>query len=76
MLMEVLTSVFFFPLKRFFPQLAAALLLATALPLSSWAGGAFNRALKLQGLSFQVQASGEGSQQQLTITTSGARPPI
>ena len=62
---------------RFLPQLtAAALLLATALPLSAWAGGAFNRTLKLQGLSFHVQASGEGSQQQLTITTTGARPPI
>jgi hypothetical protein len=62
---------------RLFPQLtAAALLLATALPGSAWAGAAFNRTLKLQGLSFQVQSSGEGSQQQLTITTTGAKPPI
>jgi hypothetical protein len=76
MLMHVLTSVLFFPLKRFFPQLAAALLLSAALPLSAWAGGAFNRTLKLQGLSFHVQASGEGSQQQLTIITTGAIPPI
>ena len=64
-------------MKRLFPQLtAAALLLATALPGSAWAGGAFNKTLKLQGISFQVQSSGEGSQQQLTITTTGAKPPI
>jgi hypothetical protein len=64
-------------LKRFFPQLtAAALLLATALPGRAWAGAAFTTTLSLQGISFQVQSSGEGSQQQLTITTTGARPPI
>jgi hypothetical protein len=63
--------------KRFLPQLsAAALLLATALPGTSWAGGTFNRTLALQGISFQVQSSGEGSQQHLTITTSGAKAPI
>ena len=63
--------------KRLFPQLtAAALLLATALPGSAWAGAAFNKTLKLQGISFQVQSSGEGSQQQLTISTTGAKPPI
>ncbi|MEI7952214.1 MAG: hypothetical protein WCH37_06015 [Synechococcaceae cyanobacterium ELA182] len=60
-------------MKRLFAQFtAAALLLATALPVSAWAGAAFNKTLKLQGISFQVQSSGEGSQQQLTITTSGA----
>jgi MFS family permease len=32
---------------------AAALLLATALPGSAWAGAAFNQTLKLQGISFQ-----------------------
>ena len=65
------------PLKRLFPQpIAAALLLATALPGSAWAGTAFDRTLKLQGLSFHVQSSGDGSQQQLTITTTGAKPPI
>ncbi len=64
-------------MKRLFAQFtAAALLLATALPVSAWAGAAFNRTLKLQGISFQVQSSGEGSEQQLTITTSGAKPPI
>jgi len=64
-------------LKRFFPQLtAAALLLATALPRSAWAGAAFNKTLNLQGISFLVQSSGEGSQQQLTITTTGAKPAI
>ena len=64
-------------LKRLLPQLtAAALLLATALPGSAWAGAAFNKTLELQGINFQVQSSGEGSQQQLTITTTGAKPPI
>ena len=67
----------FLLLKRFFPQLtAAALLLASALPGSAWAGAAFNQTLKLQGISFQVQATGEGSQQHLTITTTGAKSPI
>lgn len=62
---------------RLFHQFtAAALLLATALPGSAWAGAAFNKTLELQGTSFQVQSSGEGSQQQLTITTTGAKPPI
>jgi len=55
---------------------AAALLLATALPGSAWAGAAFNKILALQGMNFQVQSSGEGSQQLLTITTTGAKPPI
>jgi len=64
-------------LKRLFSQLTAAtLLLATALPVGAWAGSIFNRTPKLQGLSFQVQSSGAGSQQQLTITTTGAKPPI
>jgi len=40
------------------------------------AGAAFNRTLSQQGVSFRVQATGEGSQQQLTITTTGAKPPI
>ncbi len=62
---------------RFFPQLtAAALLLATAVPDSAWAGAAFNKTMQLQGTNFQVQSSGEGSQQQLTITTAGAKPTI
>jgi len=64
-------------LKPLLPQLtASALLLATALPGSAWAGAAFNKTLELQGISFQVQSSGEGSQQQLTITTTGAKPPL
>ena len=54
-------------MKHLLPQLtAAALLLATAVPGSSWAGSAFNQTLKLQGISFKVESSGEGSQQQLT----------
>ena len=64
-------------MKPLLPQLtAAALLLATALPGSAWAGAGFHKTLNLQGISFQVQSSGEGSQQQLTITTTGAKPPI
>ena len=64
-------------MKRFFPQLtAAALLLATALPASARAGAAFNQTLQLQGISFQVQSRGEGSQQQLTISPTGANQPI
>lgn len=64
-------------LKRLLPQLTAvALLLATALPGSAWAGAGFHKTLNLQGISFQVHSSGEGSQQQLTITTTGAKPPI
>lgn len=64
-------------MKRLLPQLtAAALLLATALPGSAWAGAGFHKTLNLQGISFHVHSSGEGSQQQLTITTTGAKPPI
>ena len=64
-------------LKRLFPQLpAAALLLTAALPATTWAGSAFNQTLSLQGISFHVQSSGVGSQQQLTITTRGAKPAI
>jgi hypothetical protein len=61
---------------QFSQFIAAALLLATAVPSSVWAGAGFNQTLKQQGISFQVQATGAGSQQQLTITTTGARPPI
>ncbi len=65
------------PLKRLFSRLAAtALVLAAAAPGSAQAGAAFNQSLSLQGISFQVKSSGEGSQQQLAITTSGGRTPI
>ena len=64
-------------MKPLFPQLsAAALLLATALPGRAWGGAAFTTTQSLQGISFQVQSSGEGSQHHLTITTTGAKPPI
>lgn len=66
-------------MKRFFPQLtAAALASSVCLQAGSVAraDATFNRSLSLQGVRFQVQSSGEGSQQHLTITTSGARPPI
>ena len=57
-----------FAMPRPFAPIAAALVLAASLPGSAWAGGAFNKTLPLQGVSFQVQATGEGSKQQLTIT--------
>lgn len=55
-------------MPRPFAPIAAALVLAASLPGIAWAGGAFNKTLPLQGVSFQVQATGEGSKQQLTIT--------
>ena len=61
---------------------AAVLVAALASSLSFQAGApvragtAFNRTLAQQGVSFQIQATGEGSQQHLTITTTGTRPPI
>jgi len=64
-------------MRHLLPQLAsAALLLAATLPGSAWAAGAYNRSLSLQGYSFQVKATGEGSQQQLKITTRGGKKPI
>ena len=62
--------------RRFLQLAAAALLLSASLPGGAWAGSTFNKTLKLQGISFKVQSSGEGSQQQLTITTTGAKPAI
>lgn len=56
------------------PIVSAALLLSTAVGGAAWAGsGAFNKTLSLQGISFQVKATGEGSQQQLTITPRGGQ---
>jgi hypothetical protein len=55
--------------------IALALVMANLLG-SAWAAGAFNRTLSLQGYSFEVNASGEGSQQRLTITTRGGKRPI
>jgi hypothetical protein len=62
--------------RRFLQLTAAALMLSASLPGGAWAGSTFNKTLKLQGISFKVQSSGEGSQQQLTITTTGAKPAI
>ncbi|MEB3361784.1 MAG: PliI family lysozyme inhibitor of I-type lysozyme [Synechococcaceae cyanobacterium] len=58
------------------PFATLALLLAAHFPGSASAAGAFSRSLSLQGYSFQVKATGEGSQQQLTITTRGGKRPI
>jgi len=49
-------------MNRFLPQLtAAALLLVGALPSTAWAGAGFHKTLNLQGISFLVHSSGEGS---------------
>jgi hypothetical protein len=63
------------PMKRLLRPLGfALLLLSPGINGSAWAGpGAFAKTLALQGVSFQVQATGEGSQQQLTITPRGAK---
>jgi hypothetical protein len=58
------------------PFAALALLLAAHCPGRVLAAGAFNRSLSLQGYTFQVKATGEGSQQQLTITTRGGKRSI
>ncbi|MFN7678656.1 MAG: hypothetical protein ACK5QW_08705 [Cyanobacteriota bacterium] len=58
------------------PIAGLALLLVANVSASAWAAGAFSRTLSLQGYSFQVKATGEGSQQQLTITTRGGKLPI
>ena len=58
------------------PIATLALLLAANLPTNAWAAGTFNRTLSLQGYSFEVKATGAGSQQQLTITTRGGKTPI
>ena len=56
-------------------RLSAALMLTTALvgicPVR--ASGRFERTLSLQGVTFHVQATGAGSQQQLTITTTAGK---
>jgi len=64
-------------LKRLFAQLtAAAVLLATTIPAGAWASATFSKSMKLQGISFKVQSTGEVSQQQLTITTTGTKAPV
>ena len=40
------------------------------------AGGPYNITLKRQGITFEVQSRGEGSQQQLSIATQGSQRPI
>ena len=60
-------------LSRF---VAAGLILSAAIAADAWAAAGFHRTLELQGIRFAVNSSGEGSQKQLTITTSGAKPPI
>ena len=55
--------------ERLRAPLASALLAAFCLGgASAWAARSFQRAMTLQGVRFVVEATGEGSQQQLTIT--------
>ena len=54
---------------------SAALLLAPSLASPSWAG-AFRKSESLQGITFVVTSTGEGSQQELTITASGGKKPF
>lgn len=63
-------------MTRLFRRIAAtALLLSASTGSTAWAAGAFHQTLTLQGVTFHVQARGEGSQQELTITaTDGRRP--
>jgi len=63
------------PDVRVLPRLLP-LLLSSVCASGAWAGPGFDKTLSLQGYSFQVQASGAGSQQRLTITTKGGKPPI
>lgn len=56
--------------------LANVLLTAWLLPAAARAVTPFNRTVSLQGVSFQVQSSGDSSQQVLTITAEGTRQPI
>jgi hypothetical protein len=58
------------------PIITATLLLATSFGEVSRAGGGFHKTLSLQGVTFHVHSTGEGSQQQLSITTTGTKPPI
>lgn len=53
-----------------------ALLVTSAFGGSVWAAAGFHKTLSLQGISFEVHSSGEGSQQQLTITPRGGRRSI
>ena len=55
---------------------AAGLILTGSLSADAWGAAGFQRTLALQGIRFAVTSSGEGSQQQLTITTTGARRSI
>ena len=59
------------------PRITTAALLLAYLAIPSQARAeSFQRSLNLQGVTFGVQATGEGSQQQLTITTRGSARPI
>jgi hypothetical protein len=66
-------------LKRLYPTLVAATLAISAnlqTGSAARAEAAFHRTLAQQGVSIHIHATGEGSQQQLTITTTGTKPPL
>ncbi|MEB3333776.1 MAG: hypothetical protein VKP70_02195 [Cyanobacteriota bacterium] len=58
------------------PLVAATLLLAPTFDIAARAEGGFHKRLTLQGVTFVVHGVGEGSMQQLSISTKGAKPPI
>lgn len=59
--------------RTLLPIAATAVITALTIPVPVEAAGSFHRTLSLQGISFHVMSSGEGSQQQLTITASGGK---
>jgi hypothetical protein len=60
--------------KAMLRVLPSALLLL--LPATAWSATPFQRSLSLQAISFTIQATGEGSRQELTIRTEGTKLPV
>jgi hypothetical protein len=63
-------------MKPLLPTLTLCVALGSMWPALAAPAPSFNRTLELQGIRFQVQTFGAGSQRQLMITTSGAKHPI
>lgn len=62
-----------FPMRKI-TRLAGVLIASICLVAHpAWAAGAFQRSLALQGVRFNVTATGAGSQQQLTITSTAGK---
>jgi hypothetical protein len=63
-------------MKCLLPAFATAVLLSIPLPGPVWAAAGFRKSDSLQGITFVVTSSGEGSQQQLVITANGEKTPF